>query len=52
MLKRCVNEPELRNKPLQEFIHGPLEAGWVNLFAPYEAVHESNVKAVLAAKLS
>lgn len=52
MLKRCVAEPELRTKPLQEIINGPLEAGWVNLFAPYEAIHRQNIEVVLAAKLS
>jgi cyclase len=52
MLRRCVNEPELREKPLQELIAGPLQMGWINLFAPYERVHMQNVKAFLAAKLS
>jgi cyclase len=52
MLKRCVGEPELRTKPLREIINGPLEAGWVNLFEPYEAIHRQNVDEVLAAKLS
>lgn len=52
MLKRCVGEPELREKPLREIITGPLEAGWVNLFEPYEAIHRQNVNVVLAAILS
>jgi cyclase len=52
MLKRCVGEPELRTKPLREIINGPLEAGWVNLFEPYEAIHRQNIDVVLAAKLS
>ena len=52
MLKRCVHEPELRVKPLREIINGPLEAGWVNLFEPYEAIHRQNVEVVLAARLS
>jgi cyclase len=52
MLKRCTTEPELRAKPLQEIIAGPLQMGWVNLFGPYEKVHEANVKQVLDAKLS
>ena len=52
MLKRCVGEPELRTKPLRDIINGPLEAGWVNLFAPYEAIHRQNIEVVLAAKLS
>ena len=52
MLKRCVHEPELRDKLLRDIINGPLEAGWVNLFEPYEAIHRQNVNVVLAAKLS
>jgi cyclase len=52
MLKRCVNEPELREKELSEIIAGPLQMGWVNLYAPYEAIHQQNIKSVLAAKLS
>ena len=52
MLKRCVAEPELRTKPLRDIISAPLEAGWVNLFAPYEAIHRQNIEVVLAAKLS
>jgi cyclase len=52
MLKRCANEPEMRAKPLAEIIAGPLQMGWVNLYEPYERVHEDNVKAFLAAKLS
>lgn len=51
-LKRCAIEPELREKPLRELIAGPLELGWVNLFEPYEAIHQQNVKRVLDAKLS
>jgi cyclase len=52
MLKRCATEPNLRVKPLQEIIAGPLQMGWVNLFEPYERVHEQNVKRVLEATLS
>jgi cyclase len=51
-LKRCVSEPDLRSKPLRDVITGPLEAGWVNLYAPYEAIHRQNIDVVLAAKLS
>ncbi len=46
-LKRCVAEPELRQKALQELIAGPLERGWINYFAPYEAVHRGNLALVL-----
>jgi cyclase len=52
MLKRCVDEPELREKPLTEIIAGPLQMGWVNLYGTYESIHEQNVKKVLEAKLS
>ncbi len=52
ILRRCVHEPELRLKPLRDLIVGPLEAGWVNLFEPYEAIHRQNIDVVLAAKLS
>lgn len=52
MLKRCVNEPDLRAKPLAEIIAGPLQMGWVNLFAPYEEVHGQNIERVLKGKLS
>jgi cyclase len=52
ILKRCAIEPELREKPLRDLIAGPLELGWVNLFEPYEAIHQQNMKRVLDAKLS
>lgn len=52
MLKRCVNEPELRTQDLATLIAGPLQAKWVNYFAPYEAVHRNNVAQVVAAKSS
>jgi glyoxylase-like metal-dependent hydrolase (beta-lactamase superfamily II) len=46
-LKRCHEDPELRDLPLRELIAGPLEAGWVKYFESYEAVHRENLKAVL-----
>ena len=52
MLKRMATEPELRDQDLRHIIAGPLEAGWVNYFEPYEAVHKSNVEMVLKAKLN
>ena len=52
MLKRMAAEPELRDQDLRHIIAGPLEAGWVNYFEPYEAVHRSNVELVLKAKLN
>jgi glyoxylase-like metal-dependent hydrolase (beta-lactamase superfamily II) len=47
-LKRCRDGPETRGRSLQELIAGPLEAGWVNYFSPYERVHEENLEHVLA----
>ena len=47
-LQRCRDDPELRDRPLRELISGPLEAGWVNYFEPYEAIHRENLEAVLA----
>lgn len=52
MLKRCVSEPELREQDLATVIAGPLQAKWVNYFAPYEDVHRSNVRKVVAANVS
>jgi glyoxylase-like metal-dependent hydrolase (beta-lactamase superfamily II) len=48
-LLRCRNEEALRATPLREFIAGPLNAGWINYFEPYEAVHRQNIREVLAA---
>lgn len=45
-LQRCRDDPELRKVPLRDLIAGPLTAGWVNYFEPYEAVHQENLKAV------
>ncbi len=45
-LRRCAIEPELAGQSLRDLISGPLEAGWVNYFAPYERVHEQNLKRV------
>ena len=52
MLKRMATEPELRDQDLRHIIAGPLEAGWVNYFEPYESVHKTNVEMVLKAKLN
>jgi cyclase len=43
VLKRCRDEPQLRTASLQELIAGPLEAGWIHYFPPYEAVHRENL---------
>ena len=47
-LKRCVQEPEICDLSLAEFAAGPLRAGWISYFAPYEEVHRANVGKVLA----
>ncbi|MDE2445507.1 MAG: MBL fold metallo-hydrolase [Alphaproteobacteria bacterium] len=52
VLKRMAAEPELRAQDLRHLISGPLEAGWVHYFAPYEEVHKENVEMVVRAKLN
>lgn len=47
-LQRCRTEPDLRETSLRELISGPLDAGVLHYFAPYEAVHRRNLDAVLA----
>lgn len=47
VLMRCRSEPELRATRLRELIAGPLKAGSIHYFAPYEAVHRSNLETVL-----
>jgi len=47
-LLRGREDEALRNLPLQELISGPLQMGWVNYFAPYEEVHQANLKKVMA----
>ena len=47
VLKRCRDEPHLRDAPLRELIAGPLEAGWVRYFPPYDAVHRENLETAL-----
>jgi cyclase len=40
-------EPELRDTALRELLAGPLEAGWIIYYAPYEAVHQANLRSVI-----
>ncbi len=47
ILKRCRDDEALRETPLRQLISGPLEAGWVHYFAPYEAVHRQNLVRVM-----
>jgi glyoxylase-like metal-dependent hydrolase (beta-lactamase superfamily II) len=51
-LQRCREDPQLRGTSLRKLIAEPLEAGWINYFAPYEAVHEQNLETVLKQALS
>jgi cyclase len=45
-LLRHAGEPRPEDADLRAFIAEPLEAGWLNYFAPYERVHQSNLDAV------
>jgi cyclase len=45
-LLRHAAEPRPADADLKAFIAGPLEAGWVIYFPPYERVHTSNLEAV------
>jgi glyoxylase-like metal-dependent hydrolase (beta-lactamase superfamily II) len=47
-LQRFADDPALREASLRDVVAGPLQAGWINYFAPYEAVHRRNVDTVLA----
>jgi cyclase len=47
-LQRVRDEPSLRDATLRKLIAGPLEAGWVQYFAPYEEVHRQNLAAVVS----
>jgi len=47
-LLRMPADTDLQEKPLQELIAGPILAGWVRFYAPYEAVHRQNIAVVLA----
>ncbi|PSH57553.1 MULTISPECIES: MBL fold metallo-hydrolase [Phyllobacterium] len=46
-LLRLGNEPELAKQDLQSFVSEDIRAGIIQYYAPYEAVHAENVKAVL-----
>lgn len=52
MLKHAVHDPALRELTLEEFIRGPLEFGWVHLYAPYERIHKQNTERTLKALLA
>ncbi|MDP9189717.1 MAG: MBL fold metallo-hydrolase [Actinomycetota bacterium] len=46
-LERCREDPVLRATALPELIAGPLEAGWIHYYEPYETVHQENLESVL-----
>ncbi|HSD23476.1 MAG TPA: MBL fold metallo-hydrolase [Solirubrobacterales bacterium] len=46
-LRRCRDEPKLRNLPLSELISDLIERGPLEYFEPYEDVHRENVEKVL-----
>jgi cyclase len=50
-LKRCRDDPALRETPLRELISDSLDAGWIQYFEPYEAVHQENLKKLRSARL-
>lgn len=45
-LLRHAHDPHPGDDDLRAFLAGPLAAGWVTYFAPYERVHASNLAAV------
>lgn len=49
VLERCRREPRLRDAGLVTLLADSLDAGWINYFEPYEAVHSQNVEAVIEA---
>ena len=48
VLQRCRDEPALRDAAAGELVADSVDAGWIDYFAPYEAVHRENVEAVTA----
>ncbi len=45
-LLRHASEPRDADADLRAFVAGPLEAGWIAYFEPYERVHASNLETV------
>jgi cyclase len=42
----ALQDEERRRAPLRELLAGPLAAGWIGYYEPYEAVHAENLAAV------
>lgn len=49
LLRRSASEPGLGEQSLRELLAGPIEAGSVRYYEPYEQVHRENVESVRAA---
>ncbi len=47
-LLRCREDASLAGQGLRQFVAGELDAGWIDYFEPYEAVHRRNVDLTLA----
>ena len=47
-LRRTSEEPALREVPLRELVADSIDAGWINYFEPYEAVHRENLEKVIS----
>ena len=52
LLRRSVSEPALGEQSLRELLAGPIEAGSVHYYEPYEQVHKENLEGVRAATRS
>lgn len=50
LLVEMADRPQLRETPLRELLAGPLEAGWITYFPPYEAVHQANLRSLFDAR--
>ena len=48
VLQRCRTEPALRDAELRELLADSVATGAIHYFAPYEAVHQENLEAVLS----
>lgn len=52
VLQRSTTDPVVRDARLRDLLAGPIEAGWIRWFEPYEAVHREYVAAVSRARSS
>ncbi len=49
-LRRCASDAALRDMPLKDLVAGPLGAGWITYYPPYEGIHRGNVETVMRAE--